>query len=85
MYKIYQIMYNDGDWYTNGPPTLYHIAKSEQEVIDNSKFYKLCLDKKERRGGDTWIGPIDPVEILLRDIENLDDYNITITIEKKEV
>lgn len=85
MYKIYQMMYNDDDWYTNGPPTLYRIAESEQEVIDNSEFYKLCLDKKEKRGGDTWLYPIDPVETLLRKIENLEDYNITITIEKKEV
>lgn len=85
MYKIYQMMYNDDDWYTNGPPTLYRIAESEQEVIDNSEFYKLCLDKKEKHGGDTWLYPIDPVETLLRKIENLDDYDITITIKKKEV
>ena len=85
MYKIYQMMYNDGGWYTNGPPTLYRIAELEQEVIDNSKFYKLCLDKKEKRGGDIWVSPINPIKFLFRDIENLDDYNITITIEKKEV
>ena len=57
MYKIFEVTYNDGDWHSGDLPHFFYIAKSEEEVITNSKEYKEYLELNELRDnrGDTWI------------------------------
>ena len=43
MYKIFKVTYNDGSWHSGDLPHFYYIAKSEEEVIDNSKEYQDYL------------------------------------------
>lgn len=56
MYKIFRCTYNDGGWHSGDLAHFFYIAKSEEEVIANSKKYKQFLEWKECRGGDIWIG-----------------------------
>lgn len=45
--KLYRITYNDGDWYIGGPPTIYFIANSVEEVKEKSDFYKRYKEQQE--------------------------------------
>ena len=41
MFKLYKIWYNSGNW--DGIQERYYIAESEEEVKNNSEFYKNPL------------------------------------------
>ena len=83
MYKIFEVTYNDGGWHSGDLPHFFYVAKSKEEVIANSKKLKEYLKYKEMRGGDIWINEVTG---LVRDFyfENLNDFDIEITVRKKE-
>ena len=82
MYKIFEITYNDGSWHSGDLPHFFYIAKSKEEVIANSRKYQDYLECQQVRGGDIWISEVSG---LVRSIyfENLQDFNINISIQVK--
>ena len=84
MYKIFEVTYNDGDWHSGGLPHFFYIAKSEEEVITNSKKYKEYLELNELRDncGDIWIHEASGLEPSCY-FENLTDFDIEVTVRKK--
>lgn len=84
MYKIFEVTYNDGDWHSGGLPHFFYIAKSEEEVITNSKEYKEYLELNELRDnrGVIWIRETSGLEPSCY-FENLKDFNIEVTVRKK--
>ena len=84
MYKIFEVTYNDGDWHSGGLPHFFYIAKSEEEVITNSKEYKEYLELNELRDnrGVIWIHETSGLEPRGY-FENLVDFDIEVTVRKK--
>ena len=82
MYKIFKITYNDGGWHSGDLPHFFYIAKGKEDVIVNSEKYQKYLKRQECSGGDIWI---DEVSGLVQDryFENLKDFDIKITMRKK--
>lgn len=83
MYKIFKVTYNSGGWYSGEMPHFFYIAKSEEEVIANSKKYKEFLEWKERSRGDIWIHEVSGM-VYDFEFENLKDFDITISVKKKD-
>ena len=83
MYKIYKCWYNDGDWHSGPLPTFYYIAKSEEEVKQNSRRYQDFLEKQKNRGGDIWIGETDGLPYDF-EFENRGDFDITVSVREAE-
>lgn len=83
MYKIFEVKYNDGDWHSGDLPHFYYIAESEEDVIANSEKYKDYLERKNHRGGDIWIHEVSGLVSNFH-FENLKDFDIEITVRKKE-
>lgn len=80
MIKLYKIWYNSGNW--DGIQERYYIAESEEEVKNNSEFYK----KHQYDYGDLSISEesfeyyfVDPAPI-----ENLYAYNLTVNVTKEK-
>ena len=82
MYKIFKVTYNDGGWFTSGPPHFFYIAKSEEDVIANSKIYQKYLEYKNKRGGDIWIWEASGLEDEFF-FENIKEFDIEINVKKK--
>lgn len=84
MYKIFEVTYNDGNWHSGGLPHFFYIAKSEEEVIANSKEYKEYLELNELRDncGIIWIHETSGLEPSCY-FENLKDFDIEVTVRKK--
>ena len=72
-YKIFKITYNDGKWHSGSLPTALFIARSEEEVRENSKAYKEFNERK----GDIWITDLCDTS-LYKDIENINDFIIEV-------
>ena len=79
-YKLFKVMFIDSEWraYT---PYFYYIAKNKDEVIRNSKEYESFMQMREERGGDIHIE--EDSSVLDHCIENIEEFNVSITIEKK--
>lgn len=82
MYKIFKITYNDGGWHSGSLPHAFYIAKSEEEVIANSKEYRDFLECKNARGGDIWIREETGLEPDFY-FENISDFEISVSIRRK--
>lgn len=87
--KLFEITYNDGGWYSGSLPHFYHLAESEQEVMECQR-YKEYKERADFRGGTLWITEI--TELVGRngilsecEFDNLDDYKIhfNIVVERK--
>ena len=70
--------------------TFYYIAESKENVIANSKKYHDFLERQQMSGGDIWVSEI--VEVigthgLVYDFhfENLQDFDIEISVKKKDL
>ena len=83
-YKIFKVTYNDGGWHSGELPHFYYIAKSEEDVIVNSKKYAEFLQRQENFGGSLWISEFNGVQSTF-EWENLDDFDVTITASAKEI
>ena len=79
-YKLFKVMFIDGEWRTS-TPQFYYIAKNKDEVIRNSKEYESFMRMREVRGGDIHI--TEDSDVFDQCIENLKEFNVSITIEKK--
>lgn len=92
MYKIFRVTYNDGGWHSGDLPNFYYIAKSEEEVIANSKKYQEYLDWQMSIGGDVWIREVSRavgsggVVGLTYSFyfENLEGFDIEMSVRKKD-
>lgn len=82
MYKIFEVTYNDGGWHSGDLPHFFYIAKSKEEVIDNSKKYKDYLDRQSNCGGDIWLHEVSGLVHNFY-FENLEDFDIEISVKKK--
>ena len=82
MYKIFKITYNDGGWHSGSLPHAYYIAKSEEEVIANSKQYAKFLEYRERLGGSIWIREVNGPESTY-DWENIKDFEVSMTVKER--
>lgn len=90
MYKIFNVTYNDGGWHSGDLPHFFYIAKSKDDVIANSKKYQDYLERQKMSGGDIWINEISEVigtHGLVYDFhfENLQDFDIEISVKKKDL
>lgn len=83
MYKIFEITYNDGGWHSGDLPHFFYIAKSEEDIVTNSKQYKEYLDWQTNRGGDIWLHEVSGLVHNFY-FENLEDFDIEITVRKKD-
>lgn len=83
MYKIFEVTYNDGGWHSGDLPHFFYIAKSKEDVIANSKKYKDYLDRQNNWGGDIWLHEVSGLVHNFY-FENLEDFNIEITVRKKD-
>ena len=83
-YKIFKVTYNDGGWHYGDLPYFYYIAKNEEDVIVNSKKYAEFLQKQEKFGGSVWISEVNGIQSTFR-WENLDDFDVTITVSTKDI
>ena len=83
MFKLFKVIYNDGGWHNGALPYFFYIAKSKEEVIENSERYKRFLEYKENRGGVICISEVSG-PIVDFDFENLKDFEITINVKVKE-
>lgn len=83
MYKIFEVTYNDGGWHSGDLQHFFYIAKSKEEVVNNSKKYRDFLEIQKCRGGDIWINEVSDL-IPSYHFENLDDFDIEITVRNKE-
>ena len=81
-YKIYKITYNDGDWHSGPLPYFFYIAKNKEEIITNSRKYKEFENWHKHGGGDIWIHEYNGIGSPY-DWENLDDFEITISVKEK--
>jgi hypothetical protein len=55
MYKIFKITYNSGGWHSGDLPHFFYIAKSEAEIVANSKKYQEYLEWQKCGNGDIWV------------------------------
>jgi ribosomal protein L20 len=90
MYKIFEVTYNDGGWHSGNLPHFYYIAESKENVIANSKKYHDFLERQQMSGGDIWISEIAEAigtHGLVYDFhfENLQDFDIEISMKKKDL
>lgn len=83
MYKIFKITYNDGGWHSGSLPHCFYIAKSKDEVIANSKKYKEYFERHKNFEGDVWITEVSSL-VSTYNFENLEDFDIEITVKEKE-
>ena len=83
MYKIFEITYNDGGWHSGDLPHFFYIAKSEDDVVANSKKYQDYLEMQNNRGGDIWLHEVSGLVHNFY-FENLEDFDIEITVRKKD-
>lgn len=84
-YTLFKVMYFDGEWRAS-TPHFYYIAKNKDEVIRNSKEYESFMRMREVTGGDIHITEDSDVsDVLDHCIENLKEFNVSITIEKKNL
>jgi hypothetical protein len=83
MYKIFEVTYNDGGWHSGDLPHFFYIAKSEEDVVANSKEYQKYREWQKNRGGDIWLHEVSGL-VRSFDFENLEDFNIEITVRKKD-
>ena len=83
VYKIFEVTYNDGNWHTGDLPHVFYIATSEEEVISNCKEYQKFLEYQKQRGGNIWIKETKGLEPKFY-FENLKDFNIEVTVKRKE-
>lgn len=83
MYKIFEIKYNDGTWFTGSIPNFYYIAKNKEDVILNSNKYKDFLEQQKYRGGDIWITEVSGLAPSYH-FENFNDFDISISLKKKD-
>lgn len=74
-WKIFKVTYNDGGWHCGDLPHFFYIARSEEEVIANSKRYAEFIERKELRGGYIWIIEFDGINYPA-EWENLKDFEI---------
>lgn len=83
MYKIFEVTYNDGGWHSGGLPHFFYIAESKDDVIMHSTKYQEYLDMRTCSGGDIWVREVSG---LVQDFyfENLKDFDIAISVRKKE-
>lgn len=81
-YKIFKVTYNDGEWHCGELPHFYYIAKSEEDVIVNSKKYAEFLQRQEKFGGSLWISEFNGIQSTF-EWENLDDFDVTMIVTKK--
>jgi hypothetical protein len=63
-------------------PHFYYIARSEEEVMVNSKKYAEFLQRKEEFGGSIWISEFDGIQSAFK-WENLNDFDLTMVVTKK--
>ena len=82
MYKIFEVTYNDGGWYSGDLPHFLYIAKNEEDVVANSKKYQEYFDLQKKRGGSVWIKEVSG---LMEEyfFENLEKFDIMISVRKK--
>lgn len=90
MYKIFEVTYNDGSWHSGDLPHFYYIAESKENVIANSKKYQEYLERQKTYGGDIWISEISEAigtHGLVYEFyfENLKDFDIEISVKKKDL
>lgn len=83
MYKIFEVIYNDGSWSGGDLPHFFYIAKSKEDVVANSKKYKDYLDMQNNYGGDIWIHEVSGLVDNFY-FENLKDFYIEISVQKKD-
>lgn len=92
MYKIFKVTYNDGGWHSGDLPYFYYIAKSEEELVANSKKYQEYIDWQKNRGGNLWISEVSSA-IGMGNIcgltynfyfENLEGFDIEMSVKKKD-
>ena len=85
MYKIFEVTYNHGGWHSGPLPHFLYIAKSEEELISNSKKYQQFLEWKELNDGrsDVWIREVSGLEYDSY-FENLKEFDVTVSVKKKE-
>ena len=83
MYKIFEVTYNDGEWHSGGLPHFLYIAKSEEDVVANSKEYQDYLERQKRSNGDIWIHEVSGL-VYKGYFENLKDFDITVSVKKKD-
>lgn len=83
MYKIFKVTYNDGGWHSGDLPHFFYIAKSKEDVIANSKKYQEYVKMQELSKGDIWLHEVSG---MIEDFyfENLKDFDIEITVRKKD-
>lgn len=83
MYKIFKVTYNDGGWHSGDLPHFFYIAKSKEDVIANSKKYQEYVEMQKLSKGDIWLHEVSG---MIEDFyfENLKDFDIKITIRKKD-
>ena len=83
MYKIFEVTYNDGGWHYRDLPHFFYIAKSEEDVVANSKKYQEYLDsQKKKGGGSVWIKEVSGL-VKEYSFENLAEFDIVISVRKK--
>lgn len=78
-WKVYKVTYNDGSWHSGELPHFYYIARSEEDLIANSKKYADFAERKERSHGDIWIHEWNCVEYP-SEWENVKDFEIFLSI-----
>lgn len=82
MYKIFEVTYNDGGWHSGDLPHFFYIARSKDEVIENSKKYQEYLGWQKNRGGSLWITEVSGLQHNFH-FENLADFEITVSVRRK--
>lgn len=83
-YKIFRITYNDGGWHSGDLPHFYYIARNKEEIRINSKRYADFKERQNYSNGDIWISEVEGV-VFPSEYENLNDFNVSITVIPKEV
>lgn len=79
--KLYRIVYNDGGWYTGGPPDSLFIANNENEVKEKSRVYHDFKEMKESVGGDLYIFEVTDLRHI--GIENGSNFEFCIKEKEK--
>lgn len=74
-YKIFKVAYNDGAWRSGDLPHFYYVARSEKEVIAESKKYAEFVKRKESFGGQIWISEFNGIQSTY-EWENIEKFNI---------
>ena len=88
-YKIFKVSYNDGECRSGDLPHFFYIARNENEVATKSQKYKEFLERSAAReevfGYPARIYIYEVLTIIPEHyVENLNDFDISITIKEKE-